>query len=76
MVTATRLLSRGCDVTISPTTLDTLQQRLFAVVLRLRVLRLDTENDRARRELGRLEREVDALIKVLRSHAAGPRARD
>jgi hypothetical protein len=63
-------------VTISAGALDALQQRLFAVALRLRVLRSETANERTRRELRGLEREVDALIKVVRSHAVGPRAED
>jgi hypothetical protein len=50
--------------------LDAIQQRLFVVALGLRSLRTGAVDESVARELERLEVEVDALIREVRSRAS------
>jgi cob(I)alamin adenosyltransferase len=62
-------MSEG-TVPVSRDVLDTIQQRLFAVVLHLHSLRAGEDDDAVARKLEYLEIEVDGLIREVRSHAS------
>ncbi len=53
-------------------TVDAMQQSLFAIALRLHTLRTRVADEDLAVEIGRLETEVDGLIRTLRSQASRP----
>lgn len=61
-------------VPVSLTRLDAIQQRLFAVALGIRSLQARAADETVARELERLEKEIDGLIREIRSRASDPRA--